>query len=38
MSIKIKRNKYENRAGSAVGKKCDWTDKEYIKPLLDYIN
>ncbi len=23
---------------SAIGKKCDWTDKEYLKPLLDYIN
>lgn len=22
---------------SAVGKKCDWTNKEYLKPLLDYI-
>ena len=22
---------------SAVGKKCDWTDKEYLKPLLEYI-
>ena len=22
----------------AVGKKCDWTDKEYLKPLLKYIN
>ena len=23
---------------SAVGEKCDWTDKEYLKPLLEYIN
>lgn len=22
---------------SAVGKKCDWTDKKYLKPLLEYI-
>lgn len=22
----------------AVGQKCDWTDKEYLKPLLEYIN
>jgi len=22
----------------AVGKKCDWTDRKYLKPLLDYIN
>lgn len=22
---------------SAVGKKCDWTDKEYLKPLLEYL-
>lgn len=22
---------------SALGQKCDWTDKEYLKPLLDYI-
>ena len=21
----------------AVGKKCDWTDKAYLNPLLDYI-
>lgn len=23
---------------SAIGKKCDWTDKEYLRPLLEYIN
>ena len=23
---------------SAVGEKCDWIDKEYLKPLLEYIN
>ena len=23
---------------SAIGKKCDWTDKKYLKPLLEYIN
>ena len=22
---------------SAVGEKCDWTDKEYLRPLLEYI-
>lgn len=22
---------------SAVGEKCDWTDKKYLKPLLEYI-
>ena len=22
---------------SSVGEKCDWTDKEYLRPLLDYI-
>lgn len=22
---------------SAVGEKCDWTDKKYLKPLIDYI-
>lgn len=22
---------------STVGKKCDWTDKKYLKPLLEYI-
>ncbi len=22
---------------SALGQKCDWTDKEYLQPLLDYI-
>ncbi len=22
---------------SAVDKTCDWTDKEYLEPLLDYI-
>ena len=22
---------------SAVGKKCDWTNKDYLKPLLKYI-
>ena len=22
----------------AMGKKCDWTDKKYLKPLLEYIN
>lgn len=23
---------------SASGQKCDWTDREYLKPLLEYIN
>lgn len=23
---------------SSVGKKCDWTNKEYLNPLLNYIN
>lgn len=23
---------------SAVGEKCDWTNKEYLKPLLEHIN
>ena len=23
---------------SAIGEKCDWTDKKYLKPLLEYIN
>ena len=23
---------------SAVGEKCDWTDRKYLKPLLEYIN
>lgn len=35
------RNTYEpwmKALMSAVGKKCDWTDKVYLKPLLDYIN
>lgn len=22
----------------AVGQKCDWTDKEYLQPVIDYIN
>lgn len=21
----------------AVGQKCDWTDKEYLKPLLEFV-
>ncbi len=22
---------------SVANEKCDWTDKEYLKPLLDYV-
>lgn len=29
---------WESALMCAVGQNCDWTDKEYLKPLLDFIN
>jgi menaquinone-dependent protoporphyrinogen IX oxidase len=29
---------WEKALMSATGQNCDWTDKEYIKPLVEYVN